>query len=655
MRIPNNLIAPLAFLAAAVLAFLGAFWAAVVIENRSAAAVTSQLLNAGMTWATVESDGLQVRLTGTAPNEAERFRAVNLAGSVIDAARIRDRLEVTPVRAIEAPRFSVEMLRNDDGIQLIGLLPETERGPELANEAAALANGMKVTDMLETASFPPPEGWSAALAFGLDALKMLPRSKISVSADRVAITAISDSETAKRRFETDLAALKPEGLDVLMDISAPRPVLTPFTLRFVKDAEGARFDACAADTERARDRIAQAAQAAGLQGRVGCTVGMGVPSPRWSEAAEAAIRAVDALGSGSVTFSDADITLLGDVSTPQATFDRVVGELETALPPAFSLKATLPPKESTVDQGPAEFTAALSEDGQVQLRGRVTDDLLRTAVDSYARAQFGADRVYTATRADEELPDGWPVRVLAGLEALAQLEHGSLTVRADTVEVGGVTGSQQARARISQILSDKLGQGQTFKIAVTYDEKLDPLAALPTPEECMVDINAALARGKITFAPGSAEIDAVANPTMDALAAALIACPDLPLEIAAHSDAQGSEGGNKALSQARAEAVLLSLQGRQVPVGMIRAVGYGEERPIADNGTEAGREANRRIELTLLGPGGAAVAAAQAPAEAGAAVAAEAPADAAVAAPDNGPSVAPADASVRPKPRADQP
>jgi OmpA-OmpF porin, OOP family len=661
MRIPDNLIAPTAFLGAALLAFLGAFWASVVIENRSAAAVTSQLLNAGMTWATVESDGLQVKLTGTAPNEAERFRAVNLAGSVIDAARIRDRLEVTPVRAIEAPRFSVEMLRNDDGIQLIGLLPDAEKGPALADEAAALANGMKVTDMLETASFPAPDGWLQAVGFGLEALKMLPRSKISVAADRVSVTAISDSEAQKRRFETELAALKPKGLVVVIDISAPRPVLTPFTLRFVKDADGARFDACSADTERARDRILAAAQSAGVQGRIPCTVGMGVPSPRWAEAAVAAITAVNDLGAGSVTFSDADVTLLGDATTPQTTFDLVVGELQTALPPAFSLKATLPPKESSVDAGPAEFTAVLAEDGQVQLRGRVTDDLLRTAVDSYARAQFGADSVYTATRLDEELPNGWPVRVLAGLEALAQIENGRLLVRADTVEVSGVTGSQQARARISQILSDKLGQGQTFKVAVTYDEKLDPMAALPTPEECMGFINAALALGKITFAPASAEIDPAANPIMDALAAALTQCPELALEIGAHSDSQGSEGGNKALSQARAEAVLLSLQGRRAPVAMLRAVGYGEERPIADNGTEEGREANRRIEFSPIKDVTAVSPAAPAPGDTSGGVPTEVAAPgnegpaATVRQPDDSPSVAPDNASVRPKPRADPP
>jgi OOP family OmpA-OmpF porin len=88
------------------------------------------------------------------------------------------------------------------------------------------------------------------------------------------------------------------------------------------------------------------------------------------------------------------------------------------------------------------------------------------------------------------------------------------------------------------------------------------------------------------------------------------------MEISGHTDAQGSEGGNKALSQARAEAVLLALQGRRVDISGMNAVGYGEASPIANNGTEEGREANRRIEFVLKGVQGAEVAAEAAPADA---------------------------------------
>lgn len=579
---------------------MGAWWSAIAVEKRSAAAVKTQLLISGVTWATVTPDGLQIRLTGTAPNEAARFRLVNLVATVVQSARIRDRLEVAALRAIEPPRFSVEILRNDEGISLIGLVPGKEREAKLAAAVTVLARGTEVADMLETADFPPPDTWDEALDFGLFALKLLPRSKISVSEDLVAITAISGSATEKRRLESDLARALPDGVRASINISAPRPVLTPFTLRFVKDDGGARFDACSADTDRARDKIISAGVVAGVSAKTTCTVGLGVPTPRWSEAAELAIRAVAAVGSGTVTFSDADVSFVADASTPQAVFDRVTGDLQTQLPPVFSLKAVLTPKPGPVAQGPAEFTADLDENGKAQLRGRLTDSITREAVDSFAKAQFGADRVYTGTRPDEDLPDGWPVRVLAGLEALAQLHHGSLTVQAAMVDIRGVTGKPDGNAKIAQILSDKLGQGQTFSIDVTYDAKYDPQAALPSPDECVGRLNDAINKHKIIFAPGSAEIEGDAQGTIDTLAEILAGCPPLETEIGGYTDSQGSEGGNRALSQARAEAVLTALQGRRLKMGGFIAIGYGEENPVADNGTEDGREANRRIEFRLL-------------------------------------------------------
>lgn len=623
----STLLAGAAATSALILLALVAWWSAIAIENRTVAAIKSRLLADGITWASVSADGLQIHLTGTAPNEAARFRAVNLAGGVVDAGRIDDRLEVTALRAIEPPRFSVEILRNGDGVSLIGLVPAGEEGTEvtLSADVARLAGGVPVADMLETAEYPAPQGWQAALDFGMEALRRLPRSKISISADQVAVTAISDSVDEKRKLETELARLAPQGMKVAIDISAPRPVLTPFTLRFVKDESGARFDACAADTDSARARILAAGTAAGVQGKVACTVGLGVPSPRWAEAAEAAIRAVNDLGAATVTFSDADVTLLAAPEVEQAVFDRVVGDLQAMLPAVFSLTATLQPRAVQTVQGPPEFTATLKPDGRVELRGRLTDELQRTAVDSFARAFFGADSVYTATRLDPDLPDGWPVRVLAGVEALSFVEEGSLLVRADLVEVTGITGNPDASARISQILSDKLGPGKTFKVDVRYDEERDPQKALPTPEECAAKLNAIVAAQKITFEPGSAEIDAAARSVIDALAAVLTDCPDLKIEIAGHTDAQGSEGGNLALSQARAEAVLVALQGRRLAVEGFRARGYGETVPLADNATEEGREANRRIEFTLLGEDGNPVGTAVGPTAEAAPAAAAAP------------------------------
>nr|WP_247645438.1 hypothetical protein [Cereibacter sphaeroides] len=80
MRLKPSLLASAAFVTAAALAVVGASVAATVIENRSVEAVQSRLTAAGLTFVEVHADGLQVWLRGTAPNEATRFRAVNLAG-----------------------------------------------------------------------------------------------------------------------------------------------------------------------------------------------------------------------------------------------------------------------------------------------------------------------------------------------------------------------------------------------------------------------------------------------------------------------------------------------------------------------------------------------------------------------------------------------
>ena len=302
-----------------------------------------------------------------------------------------------------------------------------------------------------------------------------------------------------------------------------------------------------------------------------------------------------------MTFADADITLVAQPGTDQALFDRVVGELETALPDVFALRAKLPKVEDP-NAGPPEFTATLSPEGQVQIRGRVTNDALRELATSYAKARFGSNEVYMAARLDEALPDAWGPRVLTGLEALANLGNGKVTVTPDNLSISGNTGNPDASTVIAALLSDKLGEGAEYDINVTYQEKLDPVLGLPTPDECEAELGEIVKVAKINFEPGSATIDASALGTMDDIAEILKRCGDLPLEIQGYTDSQGRESMNLALSQSRAESVLNELRARRVLTGSFRATGFGEESPVASNQSEEGREANRRIEFKLMRP-----------------------------------------------------
>ena len=225
---------------------------------------------------------------------------------------------------------------------------------------------------------------------------------------------------------------------------------------------------------------------------------------------------------------------------------------------------------------------------------------MRSAVESFARAQFGQDKVYVATRSDPDLPKGWPVRVLAALDGLSRLHHGSVVVQPDLVSVRGSTGDAAVKADIAQLLSEKLGDAQNFALDVDYEEVLDPLAALPTPQECVERIQAVQQNTKISFDPGKATISEDGQSLIDALAAAWADCEDVPIEVAGHTDSQGRESMNLTLSQTRAEAVIDALLARRVLTAKLLARGYGESSPIADNDTEEGREANRRIEFRLI-------------------------------------------------------
>ncbi|WP_425053010.1 OmpA family protein [Psychromarinibacter sp. S121] len=575
------------------------------IERTSQREIDTLFLEGGLDWASVSVDGLQVMLSGTAPDEATRFQALSLAGNVVDATRVIDGMEVTSPEPIRPPEFSIEILRNDEGVSLIGLVPDGMDREAVSDLLQEIAGRGEVTDLLESADYPVPDGWGPALTYSLDALARLPRSKISVSPGSVEITAISDSAEQKRALQDALNADLPAGVTLALDISAPRPVITPFTLRFLMDEEGGRFDACSAHTEDGRARILAAAAAAGLQGKATCTLGLGVPSPRWPDAVTAGIDAVARLGGGTLSFSDADVSLTAPVGTDQTTFDTVVGELEAALPEVFSLNAVLPaPLQidgAGADAGELapEFVATLSPEGLLQLRGRVNDARLREAVESFARARFSTAEVRGTMRTAEDLPVGWSGRVFSGLEALSNLTNGALVVQPENITIRGDTDDPDARAEIARILGDQLGAAANITINVTYHEVEEPEVTLPTPEECVDAINAILAARKITFAPGSAEIDSSARVSVDRIAEVMEDCTAVPMEIGGHTDSQGREAMNLGLSQRRAEAVLEALMARRVLTANLTARGYGEEQPIADNDSEEGREENRRIEFTL--------------------------------------------------------
>lgn len=103
----------------------------------------------------------------------------------------------------------------------------------------------------------------------------------------------------------------------------------------------------------------------------------------------------------------------------------------------------------------------------------------------------------------------------------------------------------------------------------------------------------------VSFASGSAAIDARLHPTLDKIANTLNEYPASKITVAGHTDSVGSAQANLDLSSRRAAAVADYLAQRGVQRSRITTEGRGETEPIADNATEAGRAQNRRVEMVI--------------------------------------------------------
>jgi OOP family OmpA-OmpF porin len=103
----------------------------------------------------------------------------------------------------------------------------------------------------------------------------------------------------------------------------------------------------------------------------------------------------------------------------------------------------------------------------------------------------------------------------------------------------------------------------------------------------------------VFFATNRATIRSVSFPLLNDVALALKDNPKLNVEVQGHTDSQGNDAFNLRLSQKRAEAVRTYLIKKGVVRDRMVAKGYGEEVPIADNRTSAGRAQNRRVEFVI--------------------------------------------------------
>jgi len=104
----------------------------------------------------------------------------------------------------------------------------------------------------------------------------------------------------------------------------------------------------------------------------------------------------------------------------------------------------------------------------------------------------------------------------------------------------------------------------------------------------------------VLFDSGKSELRPEAGKELDSLVVFLQKHPKVLLGISGHTDDVGTEEYNLDLSERRAKSVQDYLESKGIRADKLRARGFGESRPVADNNTEAGKQANRRVECIVM-------------------------------------------------------
>lgn len=152
--------------------------------------------------------------------------------------------------------------------------------------------------------------------------------------------------------------------------------------------------------------------------------------------------------------------------------------------------------------------------------------------------------------------------------------------------IGAVGGNLWSkRMEEKRVAMEQATQGTGIEVARTPDNQLK----VNVPSD-------------LSFAVGRADLRPELRPVLDQFAHGLDA--SMNVLIVGHTDSTGSDAINDPLSSRRAQTVRDYLDTRGVPASRLETAGRGSREPVADNGTEAGRAKNRRVEIFLRESGG---------------------------------------------------
>jgi outer membrane protein OmpA-like peptidoglycan-associated protein len=240
------------------------------------------------------------------------------------------------------------------------------------------------------------------------------------------------------------------------------------------------------------------------------------------------------------------------------------------------------------------WNATRDASGLVTLEGEAPDDPTRTRLVEMARQIYAGSSISDRMKIVGASAEPWMSATRIGLEQLARLRRGDVSLAAKELTIKGAADSEQVAKDIRGVLSTDLPPGFKGTDAITVmtaDEK--------AADSCQSLMRQTTAKGMINFERAKSDLTADSTQTLKDLVEIANECPAFSIQIEGHTDAEGTDERNQKLSDRRAQAVADFLARNGVDAKRLTTVGYGATRPLADNDTEVGRAKNRRIEFTV--------------------------------------------------------
>ena len=415
---------------------------------------------------------------------------------------------------------------------------------------------------------------------------LLDKKQIAVSGRDVALTADAFSEDGRRSAVAAIEVVP--GVRLVNDETRLVPEATPFVWSAERDVVRVTLTG-STPLPASKGKLLEAARAdlGGVEVVDQTNLSRGAP-PRFDDAALLLLDQVAKLKDGKITISDTKVSLSG-MARDLGGREAIAASLKN-LPEGFSVASNeikAPPYIFQANKDPVAQTLTLT--------GYVPDNNVRAAIVVAAGRKFFNEKVVNNLKESLGAPPGFAGAVAPALGALSRLSTGTLVVSDREVKLSGDALYEAAPGQLRGSLLKDFPQGWQVKA----DISVKPAAAPVDATVCQQLFSEVLGKGTIRFESGRSNLDPDSAGLLDHLIEIALRCPATNIEVAGHTDADGDNATNQALSEKRAQAVVDYLVKAGLPAGRFTAIGYGSAQPVAANGTDEGKARNRRIEFVV--------------------------------------------------------